>query len=378
MCTILLVVAMFAWCATASTQSSCETVSINDISPSELYQRYLIGSRPVVIKDAAPTSLRNAANWTSQNLLDLWGENTRVLVSYAPDRWFVRPEMNQNGELVMREAAFLNTTLGQYTRLVKTGCCWAVNQLEIGDARSFYPLPEFAEKYMIYDRAQIWINQDRKKTTWHADSFHAIFSQIVGSKTVTLVQGTPENTRVLHPQRLPVEQLFLPPAVEKKVLSINVSSADHPKHQYMRQRCPCRGKRGFIAGWATVNAFGPCQTSKKTDADIYGGEQFLCQDNSFMETLPNVQCSLNAGELLLVPAGWWHDVESRAENSLSVMVTQWFFPSKEMAERLTMLRTTKGKYAYKVRAAAKVDPYSAFNFDFLSKPHKTCDKVEMP
>merc|ERR1712216_450947 len=93
----------------------CERVSVWNVGPAQIYKRYLQGNRPVIITDVLPRDL------TPEKLTQEWGADTRVLASYSPDRWFLRPEVNPNGELVVRESAFLNTTLGQFMRLIKSG-----------------------------------------------------------------------------------------------------------------------------------------------------------------------------------------------------------------------------------------------------------------
>jgi len=299
--------------------------------------------------------------------LEWWGNETRVLVSYSPDRWFFRPEVNKDGDLVLREVAFLNTTLGQFIRLAQSGCCWAVNQLEIGDAREFSPLPLFAQEYLWYDSATIWINQNRKVTPWHMDAYHGIFSPLMGKKDVTLVQDTPKHREALRPLRIPIEQLVLTESAEQLCLSSNFTSQDHPAHNYTRERCPCLRKNlDALGSFATANAFRPCMDTTHEDDSIFGGEKTLCNDKSFLEHLPKIRCVLSPGDILFVPAGWWHQVESFVnDSSLSAMISQWFFRSQAIAQEMNVERNKQGSFLHPQRDSKK-NAYSVYNFDFLS------------
>lgn len=104
----------------------------------------------------------------------------------------------------------------------------------------------------------------------------------------------------------------------------------------------------------------------------HGGEVTLCQNDSFLKKLPEIRCTLLPGDFLLVPAGWWHSVQSFAnQSSLSSMITHWFFTSIQEAHRMKLKRETKGSFANKQRSMSKSDPYSIFNFDFLNQPTHT-------
>jgi len=290
--------------------------------------------------------LDSSATWTAENLIELWGADTRVLASYSPDRWFLRPEVAANGDWVLREAVFFNTTLGHFVQLQASGCCWAINQLEIGDARDFAPMPAFVNENLYYDAATIWITQDRKITPWHLDSFHGIFTQLTGSKKFSMVKNNPKVHEVMGSQEfLPFEQMYVSPSLEAECLK----KGCNPYYNFTRQRCPCQRKRSAgLNSFAAVNVFEKCEAvnqkseHEQSQGSIFGGDKIYCLTEPLQtEEIDLVECTINPGEMLFVPSGWWHNVESLSDKPaadaerLTIMISQWFFSDTRARRKIS-------------------------------------------
>lgn len=280
--------------------NQCKRIAVDAVAPEKLYHQFVIESTPIIVTGAADTLLRKASGWKPSKLRKIWGSQV-VDVQSSPDRWFTRPDPDGR---VLRHATIETMTFGQFIDHAVAGCCWAVAQFRMEGLETLMKQPQFA-KFMKKKATYMWVAQDQKVSPLHYDEYNGIIVQAVGTKTVKLVD--PVHLGSLYPSRMPIDLM-----------------ARHNNGTWSKRRCPCPNfNKKETWNFSPVNL-------TKIDKRLYPD---FNQSNV-------IECVLEPGEMLLVPAHWWHEVHNHApDGELNIAFNTWSFGPIQMERFYNFLRS---------------------------------------
>ncbi|KAI0832600.1 Clavaminate synthase-like protein [Trametes gibbosa] len=280
-------------------------------TPLEFSRLVHIG-RPVLIRDSAiSNSTEDTHIWSSSWIIDKMGHrkisvaitpNGRAdAVTSGPDGklYFVEPHTEQ-----MDVASFLETlssaatddsahTDGEVHYLQsQNGNLFKSRYFDLTDGEDpseFEPLREFIPSEVPWcsdaldrspDAVNLWIGDHKSVTSVHSDPYENIYTVIRGSKQFTLLP--PTEGWCLKERRYPHAEYVRAPATGQ--LELVPSPPETP-----------------LVRWSSV-----------TD---------LCVPGALPPEAHPVHITVNAGETLYLPAGWWHYVR---QEGYTVAVNYWY------------------------------------------------------
>jgi len=250
--------------ARAAPVTVCERVDAVATSDDELYERFVMQSTPLILTGAAEQLKRQAEKWSPQWLQRHWGAQ-EIHAQQAPDQWFNRVEHTTDG-MVLRHPFITNMTFAEFVDRAVTGCCWAVAQFDMDGIENIVKLPGFTER-MAREVVHMWVAQDQKVSSLHFDEYDGVLIQAAGTKIIKLID--PQYMQSVYPTRLPVDLL-----------------QPHTNGTWGRRRCPCPNfNLPDSFNFSPVNLTAPDMQNFPKFGDV-----------------PIIECRLDPGEILLLPA----------------------------------------------------------------------------
>ena len=151
-------------------------------------------------------------------------------------------------------------------------------------------------------RRQLWMCTEPKASALHFDARDSILLQLIGRKTFTLFDPRPLHSIALYPSR-------------RRVIQLTRSGPG----QYAWPLAADRGKeRGAVSNRPLVNVTSPDHRRHPL----------------FTRARP-IRVELGPGDMLLLPAFWYHAVESTGE--VNIALNWWFLPTSPTARLLSVL-----------------------------------------
>ncbi|KAI0375825.1 Clavaminate synthase-like protein [Pilatotrama ljubarskyi] len=300
------------WLAEEYYELNGSQIDVLDSSPTALeFSRLVHIGRPVLIRDSAIPDSKGDRTWSKAWIADKMGEspisvavtpNGRAdAVTSGPDRklYFAEPHTQR-----MSMGSFLDTlssadgsrdlfTDGEVHYLQSqngnlfTNCYFDLCGQE--DPSEFEPLREYVPSEVPWcsdaldrspDAVNLWIGDEKSVTSIHSDPYENIYTVIRGSKQFTLLP--PTEGWCLKERRYPHATYVRSPTTSQ--LELVPSPADTP-----------------LVRWSSV-----------TDPTAPGALP--------PEAHP-IHVTVNAGETLYLPAGWWHYVR---QQGFTVAVNYWY------------------------------------------------------
>jgi hypothetical protein len=267
------------------------------IDPQEeprLFHKLYMRSIPGVVRGYASELSGHFGGWTLDDVEREWG-GQRAVVSYSPHNNFQRPV---NGSLVsphqqMEEISQTVKALRVQADLFKAGGKQdefvAVQQSPTRDLSQFgidIRPPLFSMVKPVLQAQNLWLCTHGKKSTLHNDYRDNILVQLVGSKNITLID--PASLDGLYPAKMRVTR-------------------------YVRHS-PGQFSLDSDLGGPEVENF-PLVNLENPEYDRHP---------KFKE-VPRFQVTLHAGDVLFLPAYWFHEVDSGAgKHGFNLAVNYWF------------------------------------------------------
>lgn len=293
----------------------CERLSIN--SWEQFYNDHLQISKPVVITNAS--SMWNASRlWTNQYLVERYG-NKSVHIKLSPtsdyegiesgelwenfDLFRIPSEVRSQLEfpdLVVPRPATTNMKFAEYIELMENIAGKKVDNisayLEYSSIRQYFPELEddisemtFIESNLKLKHLNIWLSDGNTLGKLHFDPFDNFLCMIDGRKELVLFE--PHNNHMLYESHIPEAEF----------------SVDLKGYRFRRKKLL----------ESTSMVMSPFDI-RKPDFQKFP---------AFGESMP-LNCTIDEGDVLFMPAFWWHEVQSFPSKTRkrNLAVNYWYEP----------------------------------------------------
>ncbi|KAF6036653.1 hypothetical protein EB796_005046 [Bugula neritina] len=294
---------------------TCEKVSVN--SWDEFFTNYLQFSKPVIIENVASAWKANTL-WTNAYLKKKYG-NMSVHIKLSPttdyegiekaDLWkppesfkvphIVKKKL-QFPDLVVPRPAPVNMRFAQYLDLMKNiseGMLTNISAyLEYSSIRQYFPELEqdlvempFVKNKLHLKHLNIWLSDGNTLGKLHFDPFDNFLCMIDGKKELILFE--PHNNTQLYETHIPEAQF-----------TVDLETFQFARKELLE---------------STSMVMSPLDI-KKPDYERFP---------KFQNTLP-LNCTIEEGDVLFMPAFWWHEVQSYPNHfkKRNLAVNFWYEP----------------------------------------------------
>jgi len=273
-------------------------------------------STPVRIRGVGRGWSEEVAAWSLDELTRRWGQND-VSVACSPDAEYQRPVARRRGDgtvgMVLREVPVRRARFGEFVELLRARrsdehC--AVSQSASDDAfAGFEGLPAVPPPLRPLlpervNRCNLWVCAPPKLSALHYDTDDSVLVQIRGTKRFTLIAPEPLAGLTAYPTVLPVE------ALERRSPGVFVAADASPRAGEARAGASADGD----APARTVTHF-PLVNASFPDLEAH----------PLFRHARVTTVDVREGEALLLPAFWYHEVQSFApKGSLNIAINYWF------------------------------------------------------
>ena len=293
----------------------CERVAVH--SWNQFYNDYLQISKPVVITNAL-SAWRASSRWSSHYLKERYG-NKSVHIKLSPTtdyegiehakHWdpygkFKIPEKVRSQlefpDLVVPRPAHANMKFSEYIDLMELIANKTLTNvsayLEYSSIRQYFPDLEkdisempFLNSFLTLKHLNIWLSDGNTLGKLHFDPFDNFLCMIDGRKEVILFE--PHDNRMLYEAHIPEAQF----------------SVDLKRYKFRRDKLM----------ESTSMVMSPIDI-RNPDFDRFP---------MFRDTAP-LNCTIDEGEVLFMPAFWWHEVQSypNRDKKRNLAVNYWYEP----------------------------------------------------
>ncbi|XP_067936341.1 jmjC domain-containing protein E-like [Watersipora subatra] len=300
--------------ATLDILPKCEKVAIT--SWQEFFIEYLQHSKPVVITNAIQNW--NVSHWTNDYLMEKYG-NKSVHIKLSPTRdyegieaaelWetfesFEIPrqvyEQLEHPDLVVPRPAPTNMKFSEYIYLmqnISTGKIKNVSAyLEYSSIRQYFPELEedisemsFVESYLKLKHLNIWLSDGNTVGKLHFDPFDNFLCMIDGRKELLLFE--PHDNQQLYEAHIPEAEF-----------SVSLNGYHFRRNKLLE---------------STSMVMSPIDIHKPD----------FQRFPKFKQAKP-LNCTIEEGEVLFMPAFWWHEVQSYPSltKNRNLAVNYWYEP----------------------------------------------------
>lgn len=285
---------------TAMEAARLERLTLPDDAPraARIIAERMRSSRPVVLTNlAALAGFAPEANWTAAQLENRWGDRI-VRASISPSGRFDGPEpgalwgLPPSAEVLVRPPEThlrLRDLLALLRQQTPESFYVEYNALHQYLGESLAPLPAHAAE-LRHLLTNVWLGRGATTSPLHYDEYENLLTQLVGTK----------------------ELVLFPPE-------------DLPKLYY-----EARPKGTLRYSWPNAFTRVPISASERSTRVVFASSvdvssPDLSRHPRYGGATP-FRCTLRAGETLLMPAFWHHEVYSRAapKGGLNVAINFWF------------------------------------------------------
>ena len=156
------------------------------------------------------------------------------------------------------------------------------------------------------EAVNIWIGGSRSVTSWHRDHYENIYVVITGSKTFRM--RPPADAYAMKLRKFSVARWQRPPndSQSDPPTSLSLSILDHESGEE---------SGGEIVVWSSI-------MPSKNDLDDDREVQEAYEVTGMHRVPPPLEVTVQAGEMLYLPSGWWHEVHH--EENYVVAVNYWY------------------------------------------------------
>ncbi|KAK7485424.1 hypothetical protein BaRGS_00023372 [Batillaria attramentaria] len=289
----------------------CERISLP--SRHKFFNEYLARSRPVIITDAMD-NWPAMSKWTTEFLRDRYGDK-RVAVQLTPKGEYTRVEplsiwnINipqavlkrlQYPDLVVVQPAGLDMKFSDFLDLMRNVSEGKTDNVSaymayLPVSRYLQELKDDIEEMPFFkntlqpDEQNIWFSDGNTLANIHYDGFDNFLCQISGTKEVILFE--PHNNERLYEAY-----------IAEAILTYNASTKE-----FWRAKTP--------------------RLVSKIISPVDIKQPNLERFKKFGEARP-MSCTIKQGEVLYIPAFWWHEVQSRPSPTehRNLAVNSWYDP----------------------------------------------------
>ena len=303
--------------SSASAKAECRSCTVEDLfADPMLFASSLSEGVPLLVHGFGREWSAQVRRWDVAELRRRWGEQT-VLVSFCPDSKYQRctpplgvaPDAAQLSESILLEPPYFEMRFAEFTDLLPMHGeheFFAVQQSRCDSLAKFEGLPSvppFLEDYLAGAgplaqarlrlsrlRANLWVCQPPKLSALHYDSDDSLLIQLAGTKRFTLIDPRPLHGISVYPSVQPVAEL-----------------RRHARGWYEQlQPDPTEYP---IGNFPLVNATSP---------DL--------RRHPLFKYARLVTIDVPEGSALVLPAHWYHQVESGTARpgQLNVAINYWF------------------------------------------------------
>lgn len=365
----------------ASKRPQCKRINATALeSPEQLYRDYFVESKPVVIQGGWNDFIQEesfAQNWTLDALAERWGRSRNITVRYHNDNAFQRIHrfLGQGYKYVAPD--YVNMTFDAFVQAfteqeklilenkdkeeqeeslpeyINLQMLHLFNWQAGGWTNTSHPIylpPNPLEHLVNLKKLSLWVSGQDKISKLHNDPDDNILVVLSGSKTVYLVEPV-KYWKALYVGYFPV----------------------------LQSRRVAPGQFEFNETDEVFNHFVPIDVLDP-DVQRFPAARRLIQENAVVE------CHLGPGDMLLLPATWWHqvhnhvtDVKKPSENNkdetssssstassssppVNIAVNFWFEANRQILRfRETLLRHVATDWVEQGAACDKyLDMYASF------------------
>ena len=314
-----------------------------------VHRRAYTESTPLAVRGLARPWSARLRGWTLQDYDNAWG-NVSVRLAMSPNPIINQVVADEGGAAAVRSNAVVDASFGEFVRLVPAHGrpdYVAVSQSEM---RSFSQigLPQqppglrFASSTLIM--RSLWAQVPPLISSLHADSLDAMVLQLSGTKRWTLVN--PEGAY----RKWPLYPAYL-------------------RHWDLARVSP--GKYEARPAWNTMHRGGDGSASAPKVASHFPLVNVTHPDYVSHPLFAHAEVreiELREGDALLVPACWFHQVESHLSGSaLNVAATYGWLPSRDSIAKREQLHTHFFGH-FHIDCASRPQPSACFIPSLLPMP----------
>ena len=278
----------------------CKRIRVESLSPDKMYQRHFMRSQPVVLEGAWEEHVRDEEfqrNWTLDEIARRWGNDIDIDGMWSGDNAFQRVEHQpgrgyryiQPAYSKMNMAEFVRKftkqensikakeKVAEYLNLQQLGLYESINKgwVDIKEPLTLPKLPPFQDLMQKdLNSIRLWLSGRGKVSKLHFDNYDNILAVLSGTKTVYLLD--PIHLHRIYPSEVPF-----------------YSDVRRSPGVYKRTRARTQRVRHF----SPVDVLNP-------DLDRFPLFRDVVDNNLLTE------CHVGPGDLLLLPALWWHEVHN--------------------------------------------------------------------
>lgn len=261
------------------------------------WDRAFSTSTPLLLRDLARPWSDDISSQSPADLKRRWGDR-EVTVAFSPDECYQRPSIHANSQRkVLRETPVHKMSFADFVDLLpQHGSLehFAVTQspsVALDEFDGLPDVPPVLERLFSGSCKQknLWVCQPPKVSALHYDTDDSILLQLSGTKRFTLVAPQPLHGLTVYPTVLPIEA-------------------------FDRREAGDYESVGVLAGRNARNfpLVDPTDPDASEDYPLFRGAR-------------TVEVEVPAGSALLLPAYWYHRVESFAPpGRLNVAINYWF------------------------------------------------------
>lgn len=292
----------------------------------EFTRRFVLASRPVVLKQTLPAWQSLRRQWSTQRMKSLYG-HVPVHVKLAPfgdfegveplDSWRAQEGFSipaavaaqlARPDVVVVRPAYRDLLFSDFLDMIALGpnatlpglapSAHATAYLEYTSIASTFPLlaedleplPPLADALQL-DQLNIWLNAGRALGKLHFDPYENLLAMVAGVKELTLYP--PHNNQRLYEGHLVQAQLRLKPTLQGDVFA-----------------------RDTLMD-STSMVMSPVDL-QRPDLERY----------PLFADAKSVRCRIEPGDMLYMPSFWWHQVQSLpdSQQQRNLAINWWFAP----------------------------------------------------